>query len=80
MANIADLKNNLSALLRLVESGEEIVICRYNQPIARIAPVERPKRNRTVLGWAVGEGAVHDDLQGPFIPPSDWSMHGDGDP
>ena len=36
---IADLKNNLSAYLRKVRTGEEIVICDRKSPIAKIVPL-----------------------------------------
>jgi prevent-host-death family protein len=37
--NIADLKNQLSAYLQYVRSGEEIVVRDRNVPIARIVPL-----------------------------------------
>lgn len=36
---IADLKNNLSAYLRKVRGGEEVVICDRKSPIAKIVPL-----------------------------------------
>lgn len=33
-----DAKNKLSALLDMVEQGEEIVITRHGQPVARLVP------------------------------------------
>ena len=36
---IADLKNNLSAYLRKVRTGEEVIICDRNSPIAKIVPL-----------------------------------------
>jgi prevent-host-death family protein len=36
--NIAELKARLSAHIRRVREGEEIVICERNQPVARIIP------------------------------------------
>jgi prevent-host-death family protein len=39
-ANIGVLKNQLSAYLRYVRNGEEVVICDRNVPIARILPLE----------------------------------------
>jgi prevent-host-death family protein len=41
---LADAKTHLSHLLDQVEAGEEIVITRRGQPVARISPVEKPKR------------------------------------
>jgi prevent-host-death family protein len=39
-ANIGTLKNQLSAYLRYVRNGEEVVVCDRNVPIARITPME----------------------------------------
>ena len=36
---IADLKNNLSAYLRKVRTGEEVIICDRKSPIAKIIPL-----------------------------------------
>jgi len=36
---ISELKANLSAHLRLVSAGEEVVVCDRKRPIARIVPV-----------------------------------------
>ena len=33
-----EAKNTLSALLDLVESGEEIIITRHGKPVARLVP------------------------------------------
>ena len=39
----ADAKARLSDLLDQVEAGEEVVITRRRQPIARLSQVEKPK-------------------------------------
>ncbi|HET9741378.1 MAG TPA: type II toxin-antitoxin system prevent-host-death family antitoxin [Terriglobales bacterium] len=36
--NIGDLKARLSAHIRLVRDGEEVIVCDRNQPVARIVP------------------------------------------
>ncbi len=41
--SVAQAKAHLSHLLDQVEAGEEIVITRHGQPVARISPVEKPK-------------------------------------
>jgi len=38
--NIGELKDHLSAYLRQVRSGEEVIICDRNRAIARILPIE----------------------------------------
>ena len=40
--SVAEAKAHLSELLNQVEAGEEIVITRRGQPIARIAPERKP--------------------------------------
>src|SRR3954447_21083092 len=40
-ANVAELKNRLSAYLQLVRDGEEILVKDRNQPIARISPYKQ---------------------------------------
>jgi prevent-host-death family protein len=36
--NIGDLKARLSAHIRRVKDGEEVLVCERNQPVARIVP------------------------------------------
>jgi prevent-host-death family protein len=48
--NIHDAKTQLSKLLAVVESGEEVLIARAGKPIARVSPVESPKTMKA--GWA----------------------------
>jgi len=39
-ANIGTLKNKLSAYLRFVRDGEEVIVCDRNVPVARILPFQ----------------------------------------
>jgi prevent-host-death family protein len=48
MVKIADLKDHLSAHLRAVEAGAEIVVTDRNRPIARIVPLA-PAGPRVVI-------------------------------
>ena len=41
--NIHEAKTNLS---RLIASGEQIIIARYGEPVARLIPILAPKPNR----------------------------------
>ena len=41
---VAELKNNLSKNLRLVESGEVIEVTDHDRPIARLVPIESKTR------------------------------------
>ena len=49
--SIYEAKARLSALIRAVASGEEVVITNRNRPVARLVPAE-PPRERPVYGAA----------------------------
>ena len=75
MTNIAELKNNLSKYLTLVEQGEEIEICKRNIPVARlVSSGSRKKTNRTVPGCGHGSVRINADLTEPLIPQDIWGM------
>lgn len=63
IVNVHEAKTHLSRLLERVEQGEEIVIARNNQPIARlvahIAPERRP-------GGLQGRMRIADDFDDPL--------------
>jgi prevent-host-death family protein len=59
LVNIYDAKTNLSKLLQDVERGEEILIGRAGEPIARLSPYRREKRE---LGFARGQIWIADDF------------------
>lgn len=60
MVNVHEAKSNLSELLRRVERGEEIVIARAGQPVARLVPFGEAEPRRPGL-WA-GEVWIADDF------------------
>jgi len=64
---VHDAKTHLSALLRRVEAGEEIVIARgkEKEPVARLVPLEPEVRPRP-LGIDLGRFDVPDDFDVPF--------------
>lgn len=53
---VAEAKAQLSDLLRQVEAGQEVIVTRNGEPVARIGPV-RPR----IGGFLRGEVVVHDD-------------------
>lgn len=59
IVNIYDAKTNLSKLLADVERGEEILIGRAGEPIARLSPVQRRSRE---MGFAEGQIWIADDF------------------
>ena len=42
--SIADAKSRFSALVERAEAGEEVEITRRGKPVARIVPLDRPRK------------------------------------
>lgn len=61
---VHEAKTNLSRLLRAVASGEEVVIRRGGEPVARLVPFAEPRRR--VLGEDVGRYDVPEDFDAPL--------------
>ena len=77
MANIGELKNNLSKFISFVEKGEVVQICKHNVPVARLVPYESKKTgNHTRLGSGEGTVKIKGDLTEPLIPEESWDMFG----
>jgi len=77
--NVAEAKTHFSSLIDIVESGETVLICRRNLPVAKMMRVERPGsldlKHRTEIGWAKGTGVkILGDLTDPALPAADWDM------
>jgi len=51
VVNVAEAKAKLSELLEAVLRGEEVVLARRGKPVAKLVPVEKPKRE---LGFLSG--------------------------
>ena len=47
--NIGEAKTRLSELIAKVEAGEEIIIARGNEPVARLAPLDRAGATRAAV-------------------------------
>jgi prevent-host-death family protein len=65
--NIHEAKTHLSRLLAKVEDGEEIVIARNGEPIAKIVAIERTGKKR-ILGQDAGRITIADDFDAPLDP------------
>lgn len=59
IVNVYEAKTTLSKLLLEVERGEEILIGRNGEPVAKLSPVKREKRQ---LGAARGQIWIADDF------------------
>jgi len=71
--NVHAAKTQLSKLLARVEAGEEIVIARAGKPVARLAPLERPRKARKGGAWK-GKVWIAPDFDDP-IPEMEASIH-----
>jgi len=69
--NIHEAKTHLSAILKRVESGEEILIAKSGHPIARISPLT-PASGKRQPGSAKGRLIVSDTFMDPL--PADVLM------
>jgi prevent-host-death family protein len=65
--NIHEAKTHFSKLLRRVARGEEVVIARAGQPVARLSPI-KPARKERVPGNAKGLFVVPDNFNDPLPP------------
>jgi len=54
--NVYEAKTRLSALLNLVEAGEEVIIARNGRPIARLGPLTNKVPDRVPGAW---RGRIH---------------------
>jgi prevent-host-death family protein len=58
--NMHDAKTQLSRLAQRAAQGEEIVIARNGEPLARL--VAMPPRKERRLGWAAGQIKIREDF------------------
>jgi len=65
--NIHEAKTQLSRLLAKVAAGEEVVIARNGEPVARLVPIEPPRKKR-VLGMDAGKIWISPDFDDPVDP------------
>jgi prevent-host-death family protein len=63
--NVHEAKTHLSKLLQRAECGEEIIIARAGKPVARLAPLEKRRKNR-VPGLDRGLVIIHPDFDDPL--------------
>jgi prevent-host-death family protein len=65
--SVTDAKAQLTDLVRRAEAGEEVVLTRRGQPVARIAPVAQPRRREGLKAFldALAVRAAAEALPGP---------------
>ena len=65
--NIHQAKTQLSRLIAKVEEGEEVVIARAGEPVAKLVRADRSKQSRK-LGEYAGQIWIADDFDAPLDP------------
>jgi prevent-host-death family protein len=65
VVNIHEAKTHLSRLLTRVERGDEVIIARAGQPVARLLPFDATPIRRT-LGGDKGVFSVPEDFDAPL--------------
>lgn len=63
--NVHEAKTHLSRLLARVATGEEVIIARSGQPVAKLVPF-RPPAGKRVPGTAKGQIWIADDFDAPL--------------
>lgn len=76
--NIYDAKTHLSELVDRAAAGEEIVIAKAGQPMARLVPLQAVHERRTFGRWA-GQVAIASDFDAPLPDNLLGAFEGDDD-
>lgn len=58
--SVADAKNRLPELIKAVEDGEPVTICRRGIPVVDIVRTQEPSRKKRVLGTLKGKIKILD--------------------
>ncbi len=58
--NVADAKNKLPELIKAVEDGESVTICRRGVPVVDIVRTKEPTRKKRRLGTLKGQIQILD--------------------
>jgi prevent-host-death family protein len=58
--SVADAKNKLPELIKAVEEGQPVTICRRGVPVVDIVRSKRPTRKKRILGTLKGKIQVLD--------------------
>ena len=57
---VADAKNKLSELIRAVENGDSVTICRRGAPVVDIVRTAKAAREKPKFGTLQGKVIIHD--------------------
>ena len=79
MYNMHEAKTHLSRLAERAAQGEEIVIARGGRPLAKLVPIEAPRKRRKLGFWTDEEVWVSDDFDDPLPWEIQRYFEGEGD-
>ena len=65
MVNMHEAKTNLSKLVAMAEAGEEVIIARNGEPVAKINSAKKQERRVPRLGLT-DKGWIADDFDDPL--------------
>ncbi len=65
-ANIREIKARFSRYVEMAESGETVIVCKRNLPVARLCPIETTEVRAPVLGAAKGAGRILPSFHDPM--------------
>jgi prevent-host-death family protein len=65
--SLTEAKNQLSSLVDCAASGEEIVIAKRGQPMAKLLAMPRPKKGRRKPMNLLGLTYIADDFDAPWV-------------
>lgn len=74
---IHEAKTHLSRLVAAVEAGEEVILARGKQPVAKIVPLQKPAKAKRELGWLRHDTRGRDPLAYGFwdpMPPDELAL------
>jgi prevent-host-death family protein len=52
--NVTQLRDNLASYLSAAEQGQEVIVTSHGRAVAKIAPVDRPRRQLGALKGKIG--------------------------
>lgn len=58
--SVAEAKNRLPELLKAVEEGEQITICRRGVPVVDLVPAKKVEKKKLPLGMLRDRIVIHD--------------------
>ncbi len=58
--SVAEAKNKLPEIIKAVEDGEPVTICRRGVPVVDIVRTKTPKTKKRILGGLRGKIEIHD--------------------